>query len=238
MPNLAGVPCFRGGVIERSHTRTPPPTSLRLGMASIETPTSAPDVVKSLGDFVRVSGEWQEKHAGENRGMLSDLWYRGVNARFELQSPGVYRESFQQARQGLECCWGRSRHGTCRQRGRSPLGLGPGAIPEQCRGVTPEPRADRRADSHSAPGASSAEVFLLLCRRNVKFRPAHYAVFSPGGVGRTRLTNRLRALTRPVSPDIAPPPRSHDRSSADGTSHSERADCRRQAESHHHARNS
>jgi|ERR1017187_282991 hypothetical protein len=63
-------------------------------MASIETPPPAPDVVKSLGDFLRVSGDWHKKHAGENRGMLSDLWYRGVNERFDLQSPGVYRESF------------------------------------------------------------------------------------------------------------------------------------------------
>lgn len=68
--------------------------SLRLSMASIETPVPALDDVRYLGGFLRVSGDWHEKYACEKRGMLSDLWYRGVNGQFDLQAPGVYRESF------------------------------------------------------------------------------------------------------------------------------------------------
>jgi hypothetical protein len=50
--------------------------------------------VGSLADFLKVSGEWHNKHSQPDTGMLSNLWYRGVNVHFDNQAPGVYRPSF------------------------------------------------------------------------------------------------------------------------------------------------
>jgi len=62
-------------------------------MAYIE--TSAPiETVKNLSDFLRVSGDWHRRNAGEDQGMLSELWYRGVKTGHPSQSPGVYRSGF------------------------------------------------------------------------------------------------------------------------------------------------
>jgi hypothetical protein len=41
-----------------------------------------------------VSGEWHNKHSQPDTGMLSNLWYRGVNVHFDNQAPGVYRAGF------------------------------------------------------------------------------------------------------------------------------------------------
>jgi hypothetical protein len=74
----------------------------------ISTPSAHPDTVLTLADFLRISGEWHQKHWKAESGMLSQLWYRGVNAHFANQAPGVYREKFTERarrlkpRQGLE----------------------------------------------------------------------------------------------------------------------------------------
>ena len=52
------------------------------------------EAVDNLTDFLRVSGDWHRKHFQSDTGMLSDLWYRGVNMHFDDQAPGVYREDF------------------------------------------------------------------------------------------------------------------------------------------------
>jgi hypothetical protein len=76
--------------------------------AYIHTPLSTGDPVKSLNDFLGVSGAWHGKNHRKNRGMLSDLWYRGVNQHYPHQAPGVYRRTFNerakhlQVRGGLE----------------------------------------------------------------------------------------------------------------------------------------
>jgi hypothetical protein len=63
-------------------------------MPHIDTPSPAGKPVKSLSDFLTASGAWHVKNARKNRGMLSDLWYRGVNTHYAHQAPGVYREKF------------------------------------------------------------------------------------------------------------------------------------------------
>lgn len=65
-----------------------------MDMAYIYTPEPSGGPIRSLDDFLRVSGRWHQRHAGKDGGMLSDLWYRGVNARFDHQAPGVYRTGF------------------------------------------------------------------------------------------------------------------------------------------------
>jgi FRG domain len=50
--------------------------------------------VGNLADFLKVSGEWHDKHSRPGSGMLSNLWYRGVNEDFPVQSPRVYRRYF------------------------------------------------------------------------------------------------------------------------------------------------
>lgn len=65
-----------------------------LAMAHIVTRPPSGDLVKSLSKFIEVSGAWHDKHARENGGMLSDLWYRGVNEGFPVQVSRVYREKF------------------------------------------------------------------------------------------------------------------------------------------------
>jgi hypothetical protein len=50
--------------------------------------------VDHLADFLKVSGDWHSKHSQPDTGMLSNLWYRGVNMHFDDQAPGVYRKDF------------------------------------------------------------------------------------------------------------------------------------------------
>lgn len=57
--------------------------------------TPAPSAsVDHLADFIKVSGNWHDKNSGPDTGMLSDLWYRGVNQHFDSQVPGAYRPDF------------------------------------------------------------------------------------------------------------------------------------------------
>lgn len=62
--------------------------------ARIHTPPPSGDPVDSLKTFLTASGTWHDKHSRTNGGMLSDLWYRGVNKHFPHQAPGVYRRNF------------------------------------------------------------------------------------------------------------------------------------------------
>jgi hypothetical protein len=62
-------------------------------MAHIETP-SPTETIKNLSAFLQVSGDFHVKNAGEDQGMLSELWYRGVNTAYASQAPGVYRPGF------------------------------------------------------------------------------------------------------------------------------------------------
>jgi FRG domain len=50
--------------------------------------------VDRLADFIKVSGDWHSKNSEPGTGMLSHLWYRGVNQDFGSQAPGVYRPDF------------------------------------------------------------------------------------------------------------------------------------------------
>lgn len=59
----------------------------------IKTPSPS-EAVNELADFLKVSGEWHNKHSQPGTGMLSNLWYRGVNVDFGDQAPGVYRDDF------------------------------------------------------------------------------------------------------------------------------------------------
>jgi len=59
----------------------------------IKTPASSAEV-GSLDDFLEVSGAWHNEHSQPDTGMLSNLWYRGVNMPFDNQAPGVYRAGF------------------------------------------------------------------------------------------------------------------------------------------------
>lgn len=52
------------------------------------------EAVNHLADFLKVSGDWHSKHSQPDTGMLSNLWYRGVNVHFDGQAPGVYRQNF------------------------------------------------------------------------------------------------------------------------------------------------
>jgi hypothetical protein len=63
-------------------------------MAYIETPKAEPEIVRNLNQFLEISGAWHKKHSGTDGGMLSELWYRGVNVGFDNQAPGVYRKNF------------------------------------------------------------------------------------------------------------------------------------------------
>jgi len=63
-------------------------------MPVIKTPTPNGKPVKTLADFLKASDSWHRSHAKINGGMLSDLWYRGVNQEFNVQAPGVYRPGF------------------------------------------------------------------------------------------------------------------------------------------------
>ena len=60
----------------------------------IKSPRPKGGAVKSLADFLEISGEWHSSNAKTDGGMLSDLWYRGVNRHFDYQAPGVYRNEF------------------------------------------------------------------------------------------------------------------------------------------------
>lgn len=62
-------------------------------MAYIPTPPSTA-TIENLGHFLQVSGEWHKQNAGLDQGMLSELWYRGVNREHPHQAPGVYRDDF------------------------------------------------------------------------------------------------------------------------------------------------
>jgi hypothetical protein len=59
----------------------------------IKTPKPS-GAVDHLADFLKVSGEWHRTHSQPDTGMLSNLWYRGVNVHFDCQAPGVYRKGF------------------------------------------------------------------------------------------------------------------------------------------------
>lgn len=59
----------------------------------INTPTPRASV-DHLADFIKVSAEWHSENFRPDTGMLSDLWYRGVNQHFDSQVPGVYRPDF------------------------------------------------------------------------------------------------------------------------------------------------
>lgn len=63
-------------------------------MAHIETPKAVSAPIKSLNKFLEISGDWHEKNRAEHGGMLSELWYRGVNEGFPNQVPRVYRPGF------------------------------------------------------------------------------------------------------------------------------------------------
>lgn len=71
-------------------------------LAYIETPPPTGKPVKSIGEYLSASGDWHAKTARKNRGMLSDLWYRGVSKQYAHQAPGVYRDNFSQRAQYLE----------------------------------------------------------------------------------------------------------------------------------------
>lgn len=62
-------------------------------MALIKTAAAPTETVKSLEEFVRVSRGWHQRYRSQDQGMLSDLWYRGVNRHFDAQCPGIYRDS-------------------------------------------------------------------------------------------------------------------------------------------------
>ena len=59
----------------------------------IRTPTPI-ETVDHLARFIDVSGIWHSKYSQPGTGMLSHLWYRGVNQHFDSQAPGVYRPDF------------------------------------------------------------------------------------------------------------------------------------------------
>src|SRR5580700_10793282 len=59
----------------------------------IRTPTPI-ETVDHLARFIDVSGIWHSKYSQPGTGMLSNLWYRGVNRHFDSQAPGVYRPDF------------------------------------------------------------------------------------------------------------------------------------------------
>ncbi|MGA3078452.1 MAG: FRG domain-containing protein [Bryobacteraceae bacterium] len=63
-------------------------------MGYIVTPPASGEPVTSLNSFLTASGAWHEENNRPNRGMLSDLWYRGVAEHYPHQAPGVYRRSF------------------------------------------------------------------------------------------------------------------------------------------------
>jgi hypothetical protein len=58
------------------------------------TPPEPTVTVGDLSHFLKVSGEWHTQNSQPETGMLSHLWYRGVNQHFEFQAPGVYRPDF------------------------------------------------------------------------------------------------------------------------------------------------
>jgi FRG domain-containing protein len=68
----------------------------------IKTPPATGDPIKSLSDFLKVSERWHHDHSRADGGMLSDLWYRGVNRHFDSQAPGVYRHSFTERAKKIE----------------------------------------------------------------------------------------------------------------------------------------
>ncbi len=59
----------------------------------IKTP-AASGAVNHLADFLKISSDWHNTHSQPDTGMLSNLWYRGVNMHFDNQAPGVYRAGF------------------------------------------------------------------------------------------------------------------------------------------------
>jgi FRG domain len=65
----------------------------KMDIPVITTPKSI-GTVNRLADFIEMSGNWHSKHFRPDTGMLSDLWYRGVNRHFDSQAPGVYRPDF------------------------------------------------------------------------------------------------------------------------------------------------
>jgi hypothetical protein len=76
-------------------------------LAYIDTPSPTGKPVKSLGDFLSASGDWHQKTARKNRGILSDLWYRGVSRHYAHQAPGVYREKFSERAKHLKVAFPR-----------------------------------------------------------------------------------------------------------------------------------
>ena len=57
-------------------------------------PPKPTETISRLADFIHVSGDWHKKYSEPDTGMLSNLWYRGVNQHFDSQAPGVYRPDF------------------------------------------------------------------------------------------------------------------------------------------------
>jgi hypothetical protein len=79
--------CKLTGMAAPPHPPCPPPPV-------INTPPPSGKPVKSVADFLRVSGKWHNNHSEPDTGMLSNLWYRGVSESFDCQAPGVYRKDF------------------------------------------------------------------------------------------------------------------------------------------------
>jgi hypothetical protein len=64
-----------------------------MGIPVIKPPKPV-ETISRLADFIRVSADWHSEHFEPDGGMLSHLWYRGVNQHFDSQVPGVYRPDF------------------------------------------------------------------------------------------------------------------------------------------------
>ncbi len=59
-------------------------------------PADPSNTVADLGDYLRISGVWRNKHEPQDKkdGYLSQFWYRGVGKHFPNQVPEVYRKDF------------------------------------------------------------------------------------------------------------------------------------------------
>jgi hypothetical protein len=71
-------------------------------LAYIETPSRTGEPIKSINDFLTLSGKWHKATARRNWGMLSDIWYRGVSGHYPQLAPGVYREKFSERAKYLQ----------------------------------------------------------------------------------------------------------------------------------------
>src|SRR2546423_1128078 len=74
-------------------------------MAHLATPPAS-HTIKTLSEFLQVSGDWHAGNAGVDQGMLSELWYRGVNTAYPHQAPGVYRPGFTERAKSLKVAGG------------------------------------------------------------------------------------------------------------------------------------